>query len=106
MLTSDAFRLGHRSLLLSPVPVHLTLGESPDRSKGPARGHEGTAEDRFSDSYNTKGSRHKEAYVRLAALPAAIVRIVQSLNIAQTEIGSFLTGARKKSLKGIPCVIG
>ena len=37
--------------------------------------------------------------MRVAALVAAIVRIVQSRNIEQTEMGSFLAGARKKVWK-------
>jgi len=44
--------------------------------------------------------------VRVAALLETIVGIVRSLNIAQTEIGSFLPPARKKRLAGIPRVIG
>lgn len=41
------------------------------------RGHEGTAEDRLCDSSDAKGREHKEAYVRVRALSAAIVRIVR-----------------------------
>jgi hypothetical protein len=44
--------------------------------------------------------------VRFTALVAAIVSIVQSRNIDQTEMGPFLAGARKKSLEGIPGVLG
>jgi hypothetical protein len=44
--------------------------------------------------------------VRVAALLAAIVSIVQSRNIAQTKISSFLTLARKKGLEGIPPFLG
>ena len=44
--------------------------------------------------------------MRFRALVAAIMRIVQSRNIEQTEMGSFLVGARKKSLEGIPGVLG
>ncbi len=39
--------------------------------------------------------------MRFRALRAAIVRIVQSQNIERTQISSFLSGARKKSLKQI-----
>ena len=44
--------------------------------------------------------------MRFRALREAIVSIVQSRNIEQTEMGSFLAGARKKSLEGIPRVLG
>ena len=44
--------------------------------------------------------------MRFRALGAAIVRMVLSRNIEQTEMGSFLAGARKKSLEGIPRVLG
>ena len=44
--------------------------------------------------------------MRFTALVAAIVRIVQSRNIEQTEIGWFWGCARKKSLEGIPRVLG
>ena len=62
--------------------------------------------DRLSAGRGEKGSEHKEAYVRFHALVAAIVRIVQSRNIEQTEMGWFLTGARKKSLEGILRILG
>jgi hypothetical protein len=44
--------------------------------------------------------------VRFRARRAAIVSIVQSRNIEQTEMGSFLVGARKKSLEGILRILG
>ncbi|MBX3121139.1 MAG: hypothetical protein R3B11_07385 [Nitrospira sp.] len=39
--------------------------------------------------------------MRVRALRAAIVRIVQSQNIEQTKIGSFLLPARKKVWKAL-----
>ena len=62
-------------------------------------------EDKLSSRRCVKGSRHKHAYVRFRALGAAIVRIVQSRNIEQTEMGSFLVGARKKSLEGVTSAV-
>ena len=47
-----------------------------------------------------------DAYVRFRALRAAIVRIVQSRDTERTKISSFLSPARKKSLGGIPRVLG
>jgi hypothetical protein len=44
--------------------------------------------------------------VRFAALVAAIVRIVCRRAKERTEISLVLTGARKKSLAGIPWVMG
>ncbi len=44
--------------------------------------------------------------MRFAALVAAIVRIVRRQDGERTEISSFLSGARKKSLAGIPRVLG
>jgi len=44
--------------------------------------------------------------VRFTALEAAIVRIVLNRNMEQTELGSFLAGTRKKSLEGIPRILG
>ncbi|HNP80924.1 MAG TPA: hypothetical protein PKN47_05625 [Nitrospira sp.] len=43
--------------------------------------------------------------MRFRALVAAIMRIVQSRNIEQTEMGSFLVGARKKSLEGVTSAV-
>ncbi len=43
--------------------------------------------------------------MRFAALRAAIVRIVGRRDSEQTEISWFLACARKKSLKGILCVV-
>jgi len=44
--------------------------------------------------------------VRFAALVAAIVHIVRSRDIEQTKIDRFFDSARKKSLGGIPRVLG
>jgi hypothetical protein len=44
--------------------------------------------------------------VRFAALVAAIVRIVRRRDRARSKISAFLTGARKKSLEGIPGILG
>lgn len=44
--------------------------------------------------------------MRVRALRAAIVSIVQGRNMQQLKIDSFLAGARKKSLEGIPRVLG
>ncbi len=63
-------------------------------------------EDRLSNGRWGKGSRHKHAYVRFAALVAAIVRIVLSRNMRLPEIDRFFDRARKKSLKGITGVLG
>ena len=50
---------------------------------------------------------HKmRAFVRFRALGAAIVRIVRRRDRERTQISSFLSGARKKSLEGIPRVLG
>ncbi len=43
-----------------------------------------------------KGSGHKDAYVRFAALVAAIVRIVRKWDMERTKISSFFTRAQKK----------
>ncbi|MCI1280608.1 MAG: hypothetical protein LKG23_16675 [Nitrospira sp.] len=47
-----------------------------------------------------------DAYVRVRALRAAMVSIIQSRNIEQAEIGSFLPPVRKKSLEGIHPFLG
>lgn len=47
-----------------------------------------------------------DAYVRVPALVAAIVRFVRRRDRARSKISAFLTGARKKSLEGIPRVLG
>jgi len=44
--------------------------------------------------------------VRFAALRAAIVRIVLNRNMQQPKIDRFFDRARKKSLEGIPRVLG
>ena len=44
--------------------------------------------------------------MRFRALVAAIVCIVLNRNMEETEIDSFLAGARKKSLEGITGVVG
>ena len=44
--------------------------------------------------------------MRFAALVAAIVHIVRSRDIEQTKIDRFFDCARKKSLGGIPRVLG
>ena len=66
----------------------------------------GQIEDRLSNDRWWKGSEHKDAYVRFRALVAAIVCIVLNRNMEETEIDSFLAGARKKSLEGITGVVG
>jgi len=44
--------------------------------------------------------------VRFSALRAAIVSIVQSRSMQQPKIDRFFDRARKKSLEGIPRVLG
>ena len=44
--------------------------------------------------------------MRVAVLVAAIVRFVLRGDIGQAEIDSSLAGARKKSLEGIPGILG
>ena len=81
------------------VPLHApTLCKRHHAVKNPLRdrrGPEGTIEDRFCDSYNTKGSRRMDAYLRFSALVAAIVRMVLRRDLERIKISSFLTGARK-----------
>ncbi len=44
--------------------------------------------------------------MRVRALRAAIVTMLRRRDWERTEISSFLSGARKKSLEGIPGVLG
>ncbi len=105
MFLFNAFRLGHRFLCLalfpfvSPYANHQTEAKAPE---GATRGHKGTGEDRFSNRWDTKGSRHKEAYVRFRALRAAIVRIILSRDMQQSQIDWFWGRARKKFRRALP----
>ena len=49
-----------------------------------------------------KSSRHENAYVRVAALVAAIMRLIRHEDMEESKIRSVLVGARKKVWKAFP----
>ena len=52
-----------------------------------------------------KGSRREDAYVRFAALVAAIVSMVLSRNMQQSKIDWFLAVREKKGQKAFPAFL-